>query len=155
MSASPTNPSELFEQAARAFETAVQAGITTQREFAKWLTDAMGGLGSPEQWQNRSRAAADEAISMVRKNTDEAIQMMNENAKASLGLLEKAFQARTTDPDSDAETRIRESLETAMGSLRKNMEVIVHANARALESWSQITKIMTNGCSATAAHGAS
>ena len=145
MSASRINPNDLFEQAARMFDSAMQAGITVQRESTKWFTDSLGHLGSPQQWQAKGQAAADEAISLVRKNTDEAIKMMNENAKLSLELLEKAFQARAPKSDADAETVTRESFETAMGALRKNVELIVGANSRVLESWSQIGKIILDG----------
>lgn len=142
MNVSPTNPNQLFEQAARMFEAAMQAGMTIQRESTKWFTETLGSLGSPQQWQAKSGAAADEAISLVRQNTAEAIQMLNENVKSSLELLDKAFQARLSEGGPDVESRTRESFETAIGSLRKNAEVMVHANSRVLESWSQIAKIM-------------
>jgi hypothetical protein len=83
--------------------------------------------------------------------------MMTENAKTSLELLEKAFQTRSVESDPDGRVRSREMWETAMGSLRKNMEMMVQANARVIESWGGIVKIAcsSNGCAqkATAAQG--
>lgn len=138
---SPTaNPNELFEQAARMFESALAAGITVQRESTKWFTEAMEGLGSPQQWQQRNSAVLEEAISAARKSADQALQTMNENAKASLDLLDKALGAGVPDSSEEVENRSREALETAIGSFRKNMETVLHANTRAVEAWTQIAK---------------
>jgi hypothetical protein len=150
MNVSPPNPTELFEQAARTFQSALEAGMSIQRETTKWFSQALGGLGSPQDWQARQQAVMEEGFSLARKNTDAAIQMMNENAKASLDLLDKAFQARLpeSDSDSDAYTRAHEAWETAMGSLRKNTEMMVHANTRVVESWTQIAKIVLGDAAA-------
>ena len=148
---------ELFEQASRVFENAMRAGLTMQQESSKWFTETLRGLGSPQEWQARNQAAAEQATSTFQKNVDAALQMMTENAKTSLELLEKAFQTRSVESDPDGRVRSREMWETAMGSLRKNMEMMVQANARVIESWGGIVKIAcsSNGCAqkATAAQG--
>jgi hypothetical protein len=142
MCASPTNAGELFEQAAKMFENALQAGISVQRESSKWFNETLSAFRSPQQWQTRNRAVVDQAWSLVRKSTDDALETLNANAKASLDLLDKAFQSRMPESDSEAQARSREAFETAIGSLRRNTEVIVHANTRLLECWSRMAEII-------------
>ncbi len=74
--------------------------------------------------------------------------MMNENAKTSLALLEKAFDARPAESDPDGRIRSREMWESAMGALRKNIQMMVEANARVIESWGGIVRVAcsANGC---------
>lgn len=136
------NPNELFEQAAKMFESALSAGLTVQRESTRWFTEAMERIGSPQQWQSRNAAVLEEAVVTARKNADQALDTMNENAKASLDLLDKAFRAGKPESAADLESRSREAMETAIGSFRKNMEAVLHANTRAVESWSQIARIL-------------
>jgi hypothetical protein len=139
---------ELFEQATRVFDNAMRAGMTMQQESTKWFTETLRGLSSPQQWQAKNQAAAEQAMSTFQKNVDAGLQMMNDNAKTSLELLEKAFQARTSDADPDGRVRTREMWESAMGALRKNMEMMVVSNARVIEAWGGIVRIAcsTNGC---------
>ena len=124
------------------------AGITMQQESTKWFSETLRGLGSPQQWQARNEAATQQATSTFQKNVDAGLQMMNDNAKTSLELLEKAFQARPAESDPDGRVRGREMWETAIGALRKNMEMMVTANARVIESWGGIVRIVcsANGC---------
>ena len=145
MSTSTGSFNELFEQAARVFENALRAGITMKQETTKWFTETLRGMGSPQQWQARNEAAAEQATSTFQKNVDAGLQMMSENAKASLELLEKAFQARPAESDPDGRARSREMWETAVGSLRKKMEMMVQTNTRGIESWGKIVRI---ACSA-------
>jgi hypothetical protein len=132
----------MFEQAAKLFESAMQAGIKIQEQSAHSLSEMLGGFGSPQQWQQRTQAAVEEAMATAQKSFDEAIQAMNENAKASVDMLQKAFEARHGESASDTQARTREMWETAIGSLRRNTEVMLQANNRVMESWREMAGIM-------------
>lgn len=125
---------EMFHQAAKLFETAVQSGIKMQEEAVRSLGEMIDSLGSPQQWRQKTEAAAEKALGAVQQNVDEAIRMMNENAKASLDLLQKAFDAGREESSSDSQARLREMWETTIGSLRRNTEVMLQANNRVVES---------------------
>ena len=133
---------ELFEQAARVFENALRAGIAMQQESTKWFTETLRGMSSPQQWQARSQAATEQALSTFQKSVDAGLQMMNDNAKTTLDLLEKAYQARQGETQTDGRGQAREMWETAIGALRRNMDMMVHTNARVIESWGAIVRIM-------------
>jgi hypothetical protein len=140
--ATTANFSELFEQSARLFENALKAGITVQQDSAKWFTDTLRGLGVSQQWQTKNQAALEKAMAAVQKNVDEGVQLMSDNVKSSLELLDKAFQARHTDSEAESRDRAREIWEGAVASLRKNTETMVQANARVVESWATIARMM-------------
>ncbi len=134
--------SKMFQQAAALFENAMEAGIKLQEQTTKSFSRMMSQLGSPETWQQRTQAAVEQTLSTAQQNLDETMRVMTENAKTSLDLLQEAFENRPGESGGDAETKTRELWETAMGSLRRNTEVMVQANNRVLESWKEIAKIM-------------
>ena len=139
MSTATGNYEELVEQSTRLFENALKAGITMQQQSAKWFAETLRGLGA-SQWQSKGQAAAEQFMSAVQKQTDDTIRSMSESAKASMELLEKAFEVRQNDSAAENETRNREIWQTALGSLRKNTEAMVNANARVIESWSAVAR---------------
>ena len=135
------NVNEMFEQAAKLFENALQAGIRIQQESSKSLMEMMSQAGSPQQWQKKAQTAMEQAMAIAQKNVDEALGVMNENAKSNLELLQKAF-SRPVESASDIQARTSEAWETAIGSLRRNAEMMVRSSNRVLESWNEIAKIM-------------
>ncbi len=145
MSAPPNvseNANEMFEQAARLFESAMQAGIRIQEQSVRSMSELTARLGSAQEWQKQAQSIFDRSISAVQENLDESLRMMNENAKTSLDLLEKAFRARQGESASDTQNRVRETWETAIGALRRNTEVMLQSNGRVLESWRDIVQMM-------------
>ncbi|MFZ5831968.1 MAG: hypothetical protein ACOY3P_17935 [Planctomycetota bacterium] len=137
-----THYKQVFEQAAKLYESAVHAGIQIQEHTLKSLGETMGSFGSPADWQKRNEAAAWQALGAAQKNTDDAIRMMNENAKTCVDLLQSAFNVRQDESSAETQGHVREMWETAIGSLRRNIEVMLQANNRVLESWREIMKIM-------------
>lgn len=134
---------EMFAQAARVFETAIQAGIKFQEEAVRSLSAVAEAGATPGEWRKRSQAAMEHALEIAQKNVDEAIQAMNENAKTSLDLLEEAFKARQGETAAETQARTREMWEIAVGSLRRNTEVMLQANNRVLESWKEAVRIVS------------
>lgn len=132
---------ELFEQAAKLFSTAFEAGIKIQEESIRSLSGMLENYGTQE-WKKRAEAVVQHTMATAQQSTDEAIRVMNENANTSLNMLEKAFEAWRGESESGPEPHAREMWETAVGSLRKNTEVMVQANKRVLQSWSELAKIM-------------
>ncbi len=141
MGTATANYEELVEQSARLFENALKAGITVQQQSAKWFAETFRGLGG-SQWQNKGQAAAEQVMTVVQKQAEETIRNMNDSAKSSLELLQKAFEIRQDGSMAEHETRNREIWESVLGSLRKNTETMVNANARVIESWGAIARAL-------------
>ena len=136
----PSDVKELFEQAVETFEAAFKTSIKIQEEVSDFLTDAMGQSSSPQVWRNRAEAMTQEAFPVMRKNIDEAVHVMNLNAKTSLELLQKAFDLGQSDSIEATQTKTREMWEGWLQALRYNTQAMVQANARVMESWTNLAK---------------
>jgi len=133
-----TNANELFDQAARMFQTAMEAGIRVQEESAKSFGQWIGQLGSPQDWQQQATAVTEQTVAAANLGISESIQLMNENTKVSLELLEKAFAAQQAAATGDGQEKTREMWETAIGAFRRNTEVVMQANSRLIDSWKSV-----------------
>jgi hypothetical protein len=131
--------SDLFGQATKSFENAIQTGLKLQEESVKFVADMLNDIGSPQNWQKKTQAVMNEIITSSQKNMDDAVQMMNENAKTSMELLQKAFQSQPADSN-EAQSRTLELWETTLGVLRRNADAMVRANQRAVEAWTEMAK---------------
>jgi hypothetical protein len=126
---------EMFSQAARFFQDAVEAGIRMQEQSTKSMSEMISRFASPPQWQQQAQTTMQQMAATFEKNMKETIELMTENSKTSLELLDKAFEARQAISKGDGLTRTRELWETAMGSFMRNAEVMVQANSRMLDAW--------------------
>jgi hypothetical protein len=135
------NATELFGQAARSFESAIQTGIKLQEESVKCVTDMLGNIGSPQKWQKKAQDVMEDMVGASQKNMDEAVQVMNDNAKVSMDLLKKAFESRPADAN-EAQSRAMNLWETSLGMLRNNTEAVLRANTRVVEAWTEMAKKM-------------
>ena len=109
-----TQSKEMFGQATRAFEAAIQSGIKLQEESVKFLTEMFSEMSSPEKWQKTTQAMINGMVDSSRKSMEEAVQVMNENAKTSLELLQQAFHSPPTDAE-EAQARATSLWEAACG----------------------------------------
>lgn len=135
---------QMFEQAAHLFQSALEAGIKMQEETNKTLTGIVSGMGSPQPWQEQTQRFLQKTMDMVQQNSSDAIRAINENTRTGLELLGRAFDARQANGDL-ASPRVKEMWETAIGSLRKNSELLVQINSRVLDSWRELVQIWSNG----------
>jgi hypothetical protein len=138
-----SNPaSELFGQAARSFEAAIQTGLRLQEESLKCMTDMLSDIASPQNWQKKAQAKMSQIMAISQQSIEETIRVMNENAKTSMECLQKAFHSQPGEPK-EAQAKTMEMWETALGVVRRNTEAALRANRRAVETWAEISK--TNG----------
>ena len=140
MATATTNQeSELFGQATKSFESAIQAGLQLQEESVKFIADVLNDIGSPQKWQKQIHTVMNEVIITSQKNMDEAVQVMNENAKTSMELLQKTFESRPADTK-EAQSRTLEVWKTTLSVLQRNAEVAARANNRLVEAWTEVAK---------------
>jgi hypothetical protein len=136
---SSNGTTEMFGQAAKSFETAIQTGLKLQEESVKCVAEMLSEIGSPQKWQKKAQEVMQEMISTSQRNLDEAVQAMNENAKTSLMIIQKAVENRPTDPG-EAQSKTLELWETTLGMLRRNTETALRANGRLVEAWTEMAK---------------
>jgi hypothetical protein len=131
---------EMFRQATGTFESAMKTGAAVQEESAKRFTEMLHELGSPMEWQKKTQASVKEVVQVSQKNLDEALGVMNHSAKSALELFQQTFEACRDRQGNDAEAKNRELWESMLKTLRTNVEVILQANARMMESWTAVAK---------------
>jgi hypothetical protein len=133
------HPTELFSRASRSFEAAVQSGIRIQEESLKCVTEIINENCSPETWQKKTQTLITEMVSTSQKNVDDAVAVLNENTKTGLEFFQKAFEAAPAD-SSEAQAKTVNLWETALGALRRNTDVMLKANSRIVEAWTEMAK---------------
>lgn len=130
-----TQGHELFEQAMKNYEHALQAGLKLQQESAKWWVDMMTQAGAPQDWQAKVNELASESVSMVQKRTEENLKLVEQSSRASLDLLGKAMNAMKMDTTSASQSKMQELWEASLEAVRTNATAVSQANMKWAESW--------------------
>lgn len=139
MATSSNQASELFGQASRSFEAAIQSGLKLQEESVKCLTEMLGDLTSPQKLQKKTQSIISGVMASSQQTIDETISTMNANAKASLDLLQKAMHAKPSNPE-EVQSKTVELWETALSAFRRNTEAMLKANSRVMTAWTEMAK---------------
>jgi hypothetical protein len=126
---------ELFEQAIKNYEQALQAGLKLQQESAQWWMDLMKQGGSPQDWQAKVNAVAAESLSVAQKRMEENLKLVEHSSRTSMDLLKKAMDAMKTDTVLAGQTKLQELWESSLEAVRGNAAAIGEANAKWVESW--------------------
>lgn len=132
--------SDLYSQAYQTFESAIRLGCKMQEETANRMTEMLGMMGSPQEWQRRNQEMVEEFIPMVEKNLDETLKLMNQNAHTSMEMLEKAFATQRPADVSEMQARTQELWETSLGMVRSNVQNMVQTNSRMMQMWANAMK---------------
>jgi len=133
-----TQGHELFEQAMKNYEQALQAGLKLQQESAKWWVEMMTQAGAPQDWQAKVNELASESVSMVQKRTEENLKLVEQSSRASLDLLSKAMNAVKMDTSSASQSKMQELWEASLEAVRTNAAAVSQANMKWVESWVQM-----------------
>src|SRR5271167_873380 len=88
---------ELFEQAMKNYEQALQAGLKLQQESAKWWMEMMTQAGAPQEWRTKVNELASESMSVVQRRMEENLKLVEQSSRTSLDLLGKAMDAMKAD----------------------------------------------------------
>jgi hypothetical protein len=128
---------ELFEQAMKNYEQALQAGLKLQRESATWWTDLLSQTGSPQEWQAKFTELASDSMTATQKRMEENLKLIEQNSRASLDLLKKAVDASKADTVATGQAKMQELWEASLEALRTNATAINQANSKLVDSWVQ------------------
>jgi hypothetical protein len=134
----PSDLNDLFKQAVETFQTAVRTGVKLQEESTRRFTTLLRDFGSPLEWQKNAQQMMSESIEATQKGIEESIRMVNQNAQTAMAMMQKAFETQPTN--GAPEVKPEEIWDTALGALRSNAQVVLEANSRLVESWTQLVK---------------
>ena len=132
-----TQGHELFDQAIKNYEQALQAGLKLQQESARWWLDTMAQAGSPQDWQAKANEAASESVAILQKRLEENLKLLEQSSRNSLDLLKKAMEAAKAETASTSQARVQELWEASLEALRSNATAIQQTNTKWIESWAQ------------------
>ncbi len=129
---------DLFQQALGSFETALRAGMKLQEDSMHRCVEILRDVGSPLEWERTVPAKVSKAIAAMQQNLDQSIRFMNDNAQQTVDLMETALSIHRSNGDDSEENG--DFWVYALNSMQTNAEIIRQANARVMESWSELTK---------------
>lgn len=129
---------DLFQQAMGSFETALRTGMKLQEDSMHRCVEILRDVGSPLEWERTVPAKVSKAIAAMQQNLDQSIRFMNHNAQQTVDLMETALSIHRSNGNGSEEDG--DFWAYALNSMQTNAEIIRQANARVMESWSELTK---------------
>jgi hypothetical protein len=82
---------EVFQEAMRSYEKALNAGILLQEESVNLWKDLLTKLGSPEEPQAKLESMTADAFSQARKRMEEFVETFNRMSNQTIDLFEKTL----------------------------------------------------------------
>lgn len=126
---------EMYEQAMKNYEQALKTGLKMQEESAKIWTGILNQGTSPQDWQKKTKAIADDIIPQTQKAVDDGLKVIEQNSRTSVELLKKAVAAGQATSVQDAQTKLLSFWETSLNAMRDSAVAVTQANNKALENW--------------------
>lgn len=129
--------SEIFEQAIKNYQEAMEAGVKLQQDAARWWMDTMGKAGSTHEWQAKATQMASDSASAIQKRFEENLKHLETSSRTSIDLLKKAMDAAKVDTVSAGQAKLQELWEASLQAMRANASAIQQANAKWMETCMQ------------------
>ncbi len=139
-----TPASEMFDQALKNYEQALQTGLKIQEEAGKCWTKLLNPAASPLDLQKQVIAMANEVIPATQKNMEAYLQRLEQNSRASVDLLKKGIEAAQTASFQEGQGMLVDFCENSLTSLKTNAQAIVDLNCKAVDSWIAMVKKATS-----------
>jgi hypothetical protein len=130
--------SELFEQAMKNYEQAIQAGLKLQQDSAKWWMDMISQAKPAEDWQAKASDMVSESVSVTQKRMEENLKLIEQSSQTSLQLLNKAMEATKAESVSAGQAKMQEVWEASLDAIRKNASSVQQANVKWVESMMEL-----------------
>ena len=126
---------DLFDQAIKSYEQALKTGVRMQEESAKFFSNLVNQTTSPQDWQKRMKAVADEFIPQTQKSVDEGMKLIEQTSRTSIELLKKAVATGQPTSVQDAQAKFLGLWEASLNAMRDTAVSVTQANNKAIESW--------------------
>lgn len=134
---------EMYEQAMKNYEQAVKTGLKMQEESAKIWTGFLSQSPSPQDWQKKTKAMAEEVIPQAQKAVDDGLKLIEQSSRTSVELLKKVVEASQATSVQDAQTNLLSLWEASLNAMRDSAVAVVQANNKAFENW--VAYVRKNG----------
>ena len=135
-----TQDNDYFREVIGVWESAVEAGVRMQEEYAEWLRQTFCGSGSLGDWYSSTQSNASEATARIQENVDEAIRLINQNAESSVKLMQKAMDAAQCESGPEARAKFIHWWDSALEAMQANTQATLQANSHMMKTWSDLAK---------------
>ena len=132
---------DLFDEAFRTYEQALNTGIKIQEETVNLWKNVLCDTPTPTEMQKRLVAIVDEGFPTAKKRMDESLRSLEEQYKVGSDLMQKAVQAWQPGAVAESQNRIRDLWESSLTAIRNNAQSAVKTNQQILDFW---TGVLTN-----------
>jgi len=129
---------ELFHEAMRSYEKALQSGIQLQEESVKLWQELLTKLVSPEELQAKLESMTAHAFPQARKRMEEFVETFNRTSNQTIDLFEKTFGVYHATSPTDAQRRLQDLIESSLTALRANVHSALNTNANIIASWKEL-----------------
>lgn len=146
-----TPGSDLIDQAVKNYEQALKTGVRLQEECGKWWTSVLSQATRPQDWQKNVTLVLNEAFPAAQRNMEQTLRLMERNSRGSLDLLKQATETAQSTSVADCQARLQKLWQTSLDLLQHNAQAMTQANARLVETWTQLARKSADGATAAAA----
>ncbi len=138
----------LFDQAAKSFGEALQAGVKAQEQVVGFWSETLGktSAGAPPP---HPRAAIASTVPVAQKSAEEYLKLVDGNYRKSLEALKKACDGNVGLTPAEFQTRARSLFEASVDLVKENAQALVQTNQRVFEAWAEVLR--QNGATVAAA----
>jgi hypothetical protein len=137
-----------FDQAAKSFGEALQAGVKAQEQVVGFWSEALGKTGAGE-YQEKARAAIASTVPVAQKSAEEYLKLVDSNYRKSLEALKKACDGGVGVTPTEFQSRARALFDASVDLVKENAQALVQTNQRVFEAWAEVLR--QNGATVAAA----
>jgi len=127
--------SDVFGQAADAFDVTIRNGIEMQERAARWWSDLFSDTGSLQSIQRDTQSAVAEAVPTVQHAVEESLQVFDQSCRSAMEVMKRALEAGKAGSISEMQAKTQQLWETSLNAFRNSTQSMVEASARAMELW--------------------
>ena len=127
--------SDLFDQALKNYEHALNTGLKLQEESARLFLGCFNQGTPTADFQKKFKAVTEETIPQVEKAVDEGLKLLEQNSRAGVDLLKKAVAATQATSAQDAQAKSLAFYEGCLNAVRDSALAVTQASNKAAESW--------------------
>lgn len=130
----------LFDQAARSFGEALQAGVKAQEQLVGYWTDAVGKASPVADYQEKARAAFTGSLPVAQKSTEEYLRLVDANYRKGIEALKKACDGGCGTTPAEFQAKTRALFEAAVELVKENTQAMAQTNQRVFEAWAEVLR---------------
>jgi hypothetical protein len=138
--ATEAKAADFLREAMEPFQTAIKTGVELQEESIKYCTDVLREFGAEQGWQKKTLDLLNRTLQARQRTIDESLRLTRRNAQRALAMLQKAMDGHQPQNEPAAEETGDGVWSLALGALRSNAQVMLQANGRVIELWTDLAK---------------